>query len=106
MNKQANPIQSVLDWVFVSAQWEVMFPLCSLKEGTRIGSDHNPLLFSSRDDAPPPRTHRFRFEAFWLEQPGFFEMVRDRWLEAVASPPRVFCSVMSGITVQNCLVRP
>uniref|UniRef100_A0A453DBV7 Uncharacterized protein n=1 Tax=Aegilops tauschii subsp. strangulata TaxID=200361 RepID=A0A453DBV7_AEGTS len=22
-----------------------------------------------------------------------FEMVRDRWLEAVASPPRVFCAV-------------
>uniref|UniRef100_A0A453DUY3 Endonuclease/exonuclease/phosphatase domain-containing protein n=1 Tax=Aegilops tauschii subsp. strangulata TaxID=200361 RepID=A0A453DUY3_AEGTS len=31
MNKQIDPIQSVLDWVFVSAQWEVMFPLCSLK---------------------------------------------------------------------------
>uniref|UniRef100_A0A453PJM6 Endonuclease/exonuclease/phosphatase domain-containing protein n=1 Tax=Aegilops tauschii subsp. strangulata TaxID=200361 RepID=A0A453PJM6_AEGTS len=30
-NKQADPIQSVLDRVFVSAQWEVMFPLCSLK---------------------------------------------------------------------------
>uniref|UniRef100_A0A453JZJ6 Uncharacterized protein n=1 Tax=Aegilops tauschii subsp. strangulata TaxID=200361 RepID=A0A453JZJ6_AEGTS len=30
-NKQADPIRSVLDRVFVSAQWEVMFPLCSLK---------------------------------------------------------------------------
>ena len=44
-------------------------------------------------DEAPPRTCRFRFETFWLEQPGFFEMVRDRWLEAVASPPRVFCVV-------------
>ena len=41
----------------------------------------------------PPRTRRFRFEAFWLEQPGFFEMVCDRWLEAVVSPPRVFSVV-------------
>uniref|UniRef100_A0A452XJQ0 Endonuclease/exonuclease/phosphatase domain-containing protein n=1 Tax=Aegilops tauschii subsp. strangulata TaxID=200361 RepID=A0A452XJQ0_AEGTS len=31
MNKQADPIRSVLDRVFVSAQWEVMFPLSSLK---------------------------------------------------------------------------
>uniref|UniRef100_A0A453DC05 Endonuclease/exonuclease/phosphatase domain-containing protein n=1 Tax=Aegilops tauschii subsp. strangulata TaxID=200361 RepID=A0A453DC05_AEGTS len=30
-NKLADPIRSVLDRVFVSAQWEVMFPLCSLK---------------------------------------------------------------------------
>ncbi|XP_020193058.1 uncharacterized protein [Aegilops tauschii subsp. strangulata] len=45
-NKQADPIQSVLDSVFVSAQWEVVFPLCSLKAVTRIGSDHTPLLFS------------------------------------------------------------
>ena len=51
-NKQADPIRSVLDRVFVSAQWEVMFPLCSLKAVTQIGSDHTPLLFSSGDDAP------------------------------------------------------
>ena len=57
-----------------------------------MGSDHTPLLFSS-GDVSPPRTRRFRFETFWLEQPGFFELVRDRWLEAVASPPRVFCAV-------------
>ncbi|KAE8817710.1 hypothetical protein D1007_04570 [Hordeum vulgare] len=30
-NKQADPIRSVLDRVIVSAQWEVMFPLFSLK---------------------------------------------------------------------------
>ena len=51
-NKQADPIRSVLDRVFVSAQWEVMFPLCSLKAVTRVGSDHTPLLFSSGDEAP------------------------------------------------------
>ncbi|KAE8800656.1 hypothetical protein D1007_23904 [Hordeum vulgare] len=62
-NKQVDPIQSVLDRVFVSAQWEVMFPLCSLKAITRIGSDR------------------------------FFELVRDRWREAVSSQPRVFCAV-------------
>ncbi|KAE8790479.1 hypothetical protein D1007_35250 [Hordeum vulgare] len=51
-NKQADPIRSVLDRVFVSAQWAVMFPLCSLKVVTRIGSDHMPLLFSSGEGSP------------------------------------------------------
>ncbi|KAE8776575.1 hypothetical protein D1007_50757 [Hordeum vulgare] len=39
------------------------------------------------------RSRRFRFETFWLEQPGFRELVRDRWLRAAASPLRVFCAV-------------
>ncbi|KAE8781820.1 hypothetical protein D1007_44881 [Hordeum vulgare] len=43
-NKQVDPIQSVLDRVFVSAQWEVMFPLCGLKAamkgwGANLGAD-------------------------------------------------------------------
>ncbi|KAE8799373.1 hypothetical protein D1007_25313 [Hordeum vulgare] len=91
-NKQADPIRSVLDWVFVSPQWEVMFPLCGLRAITQIGSDHTPLLFSSGEGSPP-RSRRFRFESFWLDQPGFRELVRDRWLRAAVSPPRVYCAV-------------
>ncbi|KAE8810192.1 putative anion transporter 2, chloroplastic [Hordeum vulgare] len=41
----------------------------------------------------PPRSRRFRFETFWLEQPGFRKLVRDRWRLAAASPPHVFCAV-------------
>ncbi|KAE8808995.1 hypothetical protein D1007_14421 [Hordeum vulgare] len=91
-NKQAAPIRSVLERVFVSPQWEVMFPLYGLKAITQIGSDHTSLLFSSGDGSPP-RSRRFRFETFWLEQPGFCELVRARWHLAVASPPCVFCAV-------------
>ncbi|KAE8779184.1 hypothetical protein D1007_47821 [Hordeum vulgare] len=50
-------------------------------------------LCSSRRGMVPPRSRRFRFETFWLEQPGFCELVRDRWHLAAASPPRVFCAV-------------
>ncbi|KAI4984215.1 hypothetical protein ZWY2020_047913 [Hordeum vulgare] len=91
-NKQVDPIQSVLDRVFVSAQWEVMFPLCGLKAVTRIGSNHTQLVFSKGGGAPP-RSRRFRFENFWLEQPGFYDWVRDRWRLAASSTPRVFCAV-------------
>ncbi|KAE8766271.1 hypothetical protein D1007_62561 [Hordeum vulgare] len=41
----------------------------------------------------PPRSWRFCFESFWLDQPGFRELVRDRWHRAAASPPRVYCAV-------------
>ncbi|KAE8801805.1 hypothetical protein D1007_22603 [Hordeum vulgare] len=91
-SKQADPIRSVLDRVFVSAQWEVMFPLCGLKAGTWIGSDHTPLIFSTGDGSPP-RSRRFCFETFWLEQPGFYELVHGRWRLAASSPPRVFYAV-------------
>ncbi|KAE8809575.1 hypothetical protein D1007_13868 [Hordeum vulgare] len=91
-NKQVDPIRSVLDRVFVSAQWEVMFPLCGLKVITRIGSDHTPLVFSTGDGAPP-RSCCFRFETFWQEQPGFCDRVRNRWRLAASSTPRVFYAV-------------
>ncbi|KAE8809284.1 hypothetical protein D1007_14191 [Hordeum vulgare] len=77
-NKQADPIRSVLDRVFVSPQWEVMFPFCGLQAITQIGSDHTPLLLSSGDGSPP-RSLRFRFETFWLEQPGSCELAMKGW---------------------------
>ncbi|KAE8821077.1 hypothetical protein D1007_00925 [Hordeum vulgare] len=91
-NKQVNPIRSVLDSVFVSPQWKLMFPLWSLKAVTSIGSDHTPLMLSSGHDAPP-RTRCFHFESFWLSQWGFIEMVQSRWLDDDASPPHTFGDV-------------
>ena len=41
-NNQADPIRSVLDWVLVFVEWEISFPLCSLRALTWIGSDHSP----------------------------------------------------------------
>jgi exonuclease III len=77
-NKQVDPIRSVLDRVLVTVQWEIMLPLCSLRAVTRIGSNHVPLLFASGDGSLL-RTRHFHFESSCLLQPGFFEMVWDRW---------------------------
>lgn len=57
-NRQVDPIQSVLDQVLVSVEWEMCFPLCGLRALTRIGSDHTPLLLSSSEGARP-RSNRF-----------------------------------------------
>ncbi|KAM0867146.1 hypothetical protein ACQ4PT_042150 [Festuca glaucescens] len=91
-NNRIDPVQSVLDRVFVSVEWEMEFPLCSLRAATRIGSDHSPLLLCSGGSAPP-RINRFHFENFWLRQPGFAEAVGCKWERAADSPPRVFNAV-------------
>jgi hypothetical protein len=89
-NNCIDPVQSVLDRVFVSVEWEMEFPLCSLRAATRIGSDHPP---TSVVLAPTPRLNCFHFENFWLRQPGFMEAVGSKWERAADSPPRLFNAV-------------
>ncbi|KAI4983888.1 hypothetical protein ZWY2020_025754 [Hordeum vulgare] len=47
--RELNPMQIVLNGVFMSPDWETRFPHASLWAITRIGSDHVPLLLSSVD---------------------------------------------------------
>src|SRR3954465_14304384 len=49
-NKKPSAGGSVLDRVFVSSDWEVLFPMCTLVAETRIGSDHAPLILASGED--------------------------------------------------------
>ncbi|XP_073360343.1 uncharacterized protein [Aegilops tauschii subsp. strangulata] len=86
-NRQASPTLSVLDLVFVTPNWELWFPLASRQAITRIGSDHLPLLLSSRDERPLPPP-RFRFEAFWLRQLGFVAAVQAHWAWVLLDPHR------------------
>lgn len=60
-NKQLAPICSVLDRVFISTDWESLFPLCSLIAETRIGSGHVPLVLSLWEDTIK-RSPRLYFE--------------------------------------------
>jgi len=77
-NKQMQPVRSVLDRVFFTPEWEVLFPMCSLVAETRIGSDHVPLIFSSGEELIR-RSPRFYFETAWFEAEGFAQMVVERW---------------------------
>ncbi|XP_071677232.1 uncharacterized protein [Lolium perenne] len=87
-NKQLNPVRCVLDRVFISPDWEILFPLCSLVAETIIGSDHAPLILSSGEDLKK-RSPRFFFEQAWLERPDFVELVSDKWrsLEGAVGAP-------------------
>jgi hypothetical protein len=78
MNKQLNPVRSVLDRVFISPQWETAFPLLSLAAEPSIGSDHTPLVFATGTDLAP-KASRFFFENAWLTLPGFKDMIQAKW---------------------------
>lgn len=68
----------VLDRVFVSADWEVQFPLATTQSLIRVGSDHNPLLVKIESGARV-RSSIFIFETHWLSQEGSKEWVVSKW---------------------------
>ena len=83
-NKQLDLVRSVLDRVFMSPEWEMGFPLCTLVAETRIGSDHAPLVYSSGEERMR-RSSCFFFETAWFEVPGFEEIFREKWCACVNS---------------------
>ena len=91
-NRQVDPMRSILDHVLVTLEWVLRYLLVSLQAITRIGPDHVPILLSSENDRPP-QPPRFHFETFWVNQDGFVEVVRDRWIAARGSPHRSLSAV-------------
>ena len=67
----------------MSAEWEMLFPMCSLHAETRIGSDHVPLILSSGEDRLK-RSPRFFFETAWFEHPDFEQIFLSKWETCVA----------------------
>ena len=82
-NKQLTPVRSVLDRVFMSSEWKVLFPLCSLHAETRIGSYHVPLILSSGEETLKHSPHFF-FETAWLESLDFEQIFLSKWENCVA----------------------
>jgi hypothetical protein len=83
-NRQLDPVRCVLDRVFMTAEWEALFPLCSLVADTIIGSDHSPLILSSGEELRK-RSPRFFFEQGWLLRPDFGDLVSNKWRAQVAA---------------------
>jgi hypothetical protein len=89
MNKQANPIGTVLDRVFVTREWEQQFPKVRMCALTRVGSDHCPLLVD--DGSHSHQIKRwFRFETAWLSQPDFKKHLTEKWPQRRNEEVQVF----------------
>lgn len=76
-NMQQNPLLERLDWVFTSASWTLNFPNTSVLPMTRNISDHVPYVV--KIDTKIPRSPIFRFENYWVEVEGFFDIVNSAW---------------------------
>ena len=77
-NKQLRFVRSILDRVFFTPEWEVIFPLCSLIAETIIAHNHVPLNLSSREDSIR-HISRFYFETSWFESEGLSQVVFGHW---------------------------
>jgi exonuclease III len=80
-SRRATPTYEKLDRILASVDWEVKFPLVSVRALTRTGSgsDHTPLLIDSGIKAHAGNQPRFSFELFWFSQEGFYDMVAAEW---------------------------
>jgi mannosylglycoprotein endo-beta-mannosidase len=77
-NNQENRIMSKIDRIFVSNEFEALFPLATARALPRIGSDHTPIVWDSGIGNPPKKSS-FKFEKWWLSRPNFKDIVIKAW---------------------------
>lgn len=77
-NNQENLIMARIDRVFMSTDFEKVFPLARVKALDRIPSDHNPLLVDFGDNQFYGKK-RFRFGKWWLQEENFRNVVQKAW---------------------------
>jgi hypothetical protein len=76
-NMQQTPLLEQLDWFFTSSNWISVYPNTNVTTMARPMSDHVPCVVSI--DTIIPKAHLFRFDNFWINQPGFMECVKEVW---------------------------
>ena len=76
-NMQQNPLLERLDWVFSSTLWTVDYPNTIVLPLTRNICDHGPCVV--KIDTKIPKSPIFKFENYWVEMEGFFDIVQAVW---------------------------
>lgn len=76
-NMQQQPLLEQSDWFFTSPSWTLSFPHTLVKPLARSISDHTPCVVQIGTNIP--RANVFRFENFWIEHEGFFDLVQSIW---------------------------
>jgi hypothetical protein len=76
-NERVHPTLERLDRVFISAEWDCLFPHYDERCLPTLCSDHAPLLL--RTEANIRQKRQFLFCAFWPKVLGFCEMTVHTW---------------------------
>jgi len=76
-NMQSVPLLEQIDWVFTSSNWISTYPNTLMLPMARPTSDHTPCKIQIGTSIP--KSEVFRFENFWVEHPGFLELVQSTW---------------------------
>ena len=79
-NSLPEPTYEKLDRVLMDSDWEIKYPLVSVRVLERIEAlpHHAPILLTT--GTPNPLCKRqFKFELGWLHRDGFFDMVKRVW---------------------------
>jgi hypothetical protein len=76
-NMQQNPLLVQLDWFFTSTNWTLSFPNTVVNPLARPVSDHLPCVINIGTKIP--KASIFRFENYWIRQPGFMQLVDNIW---------------------------
>jgi hypothetical protein len=80
-NMQASRLLEQLDWCFSSLTWTSHYLNTLLIPLAKTVSDHIPCKVQIGTKIP--KAHSFRFEIFWINQPGFMELVQATWSTSV-----------------------
>lgn len=76
-NEREHPTLEKIGRVFVSAEWEMLFPHNDLSSLASICSDHAPLFL--RLDSAISQTWRFHFRSIWTKYPRYLDTVQQAW---------------------------
>ena len=77
-------IRERLDRAVATVDWVIKFPQAKLFHRTSSASGHNPLVLNlMRKKLKPVQTKIFRFEAMWLKDSSFEDVVNSAWEEGL-----------------------
>lgn len=69
----------LLDRVVANPAWTNVFKKAWVENIPIVGSDHGPILLPMENPLQPKKFSPFRFEAKWLLQESFHQVVRKSW---------------------------
>jgi hypothetical protein len=81
-------IRERLDHALANTHWNNMHPEATLHHLEAMRSDHRPILLETEVTTVPGRSNSKKFEAKWLKEDSFREVVEKAWEKANVEVPK------------------